>query len=471
MSTQEKKKTKKHTKVMRYEIIKPLDATWDVFGKVLRQLQYETRQILNRSIQLSWEWQGFSAVYKKQMDTYPDLLEITNYTDLQGYAYNVLKHDFPSLYRGNFAQTVKRATDKWKSDRNEILRGDRSIPNFKKDCPIDVVASAFKEGKEKNLRIRKLLSSEEYNNETGKRVQGYTVKMNLISDSYKKELERKDTSFEVLIKVGDNTKRSIIERLMNGEYQITASQILYEKGTGKKKSKWFLNLSYSFEKEKATLDPNMIMGIDMGIVHPVYLAFSDDYSRYHIKGGEIRRFREQVEKRKKEILNQGKNCGEGRRGHGTKTRIKPIEAISDKISNFRKLCNHKYSKFVVDMAIKHGCGTIQMEELKGISKEDAFLKNWSYFDLQEKITYKAKEVGIKVVKVNPRYTSQRCSRCGHIDPENRMNQEQFHCKSCDFKAFADYNAAKNIATKNIDKIIDKVMGKEVVEEDTFVDLE
>ncbi|MDQ0417941.1 IS605 OrfB family transposase [Croceifilum oryzae] len=462
-------KTKKHTKVMRYEIIKPLDSTWEVFGQVLRQVQYETRHALNKSIQLSWEWQGFSAEYKRQSDHYPNLKEITNYTNLQGYAYNTLKHEFPSLYRGNFSQTVKRATDKWNSDRGEILRGERSIPNFKKDIPIDVVAAAFKEGKEQNLRIRKILSSEEYNNETGKRIQGYTVKVNLISDSYKKELGRNSTAFEMLIKVGDNTQKAIIERLIEGKYNIAASQILYQKGKGSgKKGKWFLNLSYSFEKEDVTLNPDLIMGIDMGIVHPIYIAFSDSYARYHINKGEINRFRNQIEKRKKELLHQGTYCGEGRKGHGIQARIKPIEVISDKIANFRKLCNHRYSKFVVDIAVKHGCGTIQMEDLQGISKDDVFYKNWSYFDLQEKIAYKAKESGIKVIKVNPRYTSQRCSQCGNIDSENRVNQADFLCTACGFKALADYNAARNISTRNIEKIIDKAVGKEIID---VVDLE
>jgi len=33
----------KHTKVMRYQIINPVNDSWDVFGKVLREIQRETR--------------------------------------------------------------------------------------------------------------------------------------------------------------------------------------------------------------------------------------------------------------------------------------------------------------------------------------------------------------------------------------------------------------------------------------------
>ena len=93
-----------------------------------------------------------------------------------------------------------------------------------------------------------------------------------------------------------------------------------------------------------------------------------------------------------------------------------------------------------------------MEELTGIAKDKVFLKDWSYYDLQQKIENKAKEKGIDVVYINPAYTSQRCSKCGCIHEENRKEQD-FVCLECGFKANADFNASQNIAIKDIDKII------------------
>jgi putative transposase len=51
----------------------------------------------------------------------------------------------------------------------------------------------------------------------------------------------------------------------------------------------------------------------------------------------------------------------------------------------------------------------------------------------------------RVEKVNPAFTSQRCSACGHVDPESRENQARFVCTACGFARNADVNAAKNIA--------------------------
>ncbi|AJG68170.1 transposase, IS605 OrfB family (plasmid) [Bacillus anthracis] len=87
----------------------------------------------------------------------------------------------------------------------------------------------------------------------------------------------------------------------------------------------------------------------------------------------------------------------------------------------------------MQQCLKYNCGTIQLEDLQGISKEQAFLKNWTYFDLQEKIKNQANQYGIKVVKIDPSYTSQRCSECGYIHKNNRQNQSTFECQQCSFK--------------------------------------
>ena len=51
----------------------------------------------------------------------------------------------------------------------------------------------------------------------------------------------------------------------------------------------------------------------------------------------------------------------------------------------------------------------------------------------------------RVEKVNPAYTSQTCSVCGHCAPDNRKNQAVFRCVACGHEANADVNAAINIA--------------------------
>ena len=62
---------------------------------------------------------------------------------------------------------------------------------------------------------------------------------------------------------------------------------------------------------------------------------------------------------------------------------------------------------LVDLAVKHECGVIHLinqEPRENKAKEDNqkgepfVLRNWSYYGLKEKICYKAKMVGIKVIQ-------------------------------------------------------------------------
>ena len=51
----------------------------------------------------------------------------------------------------------------------------------------------------------------------------------------------------------------------------------------------------------------------------------------------------------------------------------------------------------------------------------------------------------RVERVNPAYTSQRCSVCGHVAAESRESQALFRCTACNYTSNADVNAARNIA--------------------------
>jgi putative transposase len=51
----------------------------------------------------------------------------------------------------------------------------------------------------------------------------------------------------------------------------------------------------------------------------------------------------------------------------------------------------------------------------------------------------------RVEKINPAFTSQRCSACGQVDPRSRESQACFVCTACGFASNADVNAARNIA--------------------------
>lgn len=108
------------------------------------------------------------------------------------------------------------------------------------------------------------------------------------------------------------------------------------------------------------------------------------------------------------------------------------------------------SKGLVEFAKENRCG-LRFEDLKGIRKTSKSAKSfryslnsWSFYQLQTFVEYKAKLLGVPVEKVDPRYSSKTCSKCGQI---GKRNDKQFQCPYCGHVDNADVNAAFNIGTE------------------------
>jgi IS605 OrfB family transposase len=84
------------------------------------------------------------------------------------------------------------------------------------------------------------------------------------------------------------------------------------------------------------------------------------------------------------------------------------------------------------------------KEKKNGKKFNRLMGSWSWKQFETFLIYKATLQGKKVVKVDARYTSQKCSVCGHIERGNRVSQGIFRCKKCGFELNADLNASRNI---------------------------
>lgn len=408
------------------------------FMNTLYELQKEMFHIANRTVQLYWEFSGYQSDYKTKFDAYPTkekLEEELGYSSIRSFIYNEVAKKFYKNNKGNVSSLLQKIDKKYKNEQKEYYIGKRSIASFKSDIPIELNKG--------NIKI------EQCNRDNEKEC---VVTISLLSNKFKAEIGSINGSFRFKIVDKNKGSNSILRSIVCGEYSHTSSSIKIKNG------KIFLNLGYAFKsKDTGEFVPGRIMGVDMGIAYPAYMSFNDSQKREKIMPGEIESFRLQMDARRRSMYSQTKYNGTGKQGHGYKCRTKGCDKLKEKEANFRDRINHQYSRFIVDFAYKNHCGVIQMEDLSGISKNSTFLNNWPYFDLQTKIEYKAAEKGIKVVKVNPKYTSQRCSKCGYIDKENRESQSEFVCKCCGFRTNADFNASQNISVNGIDRIIEETL--------------
>nr|WP_250122682.1 RNA-guided endonuclease TnpB family protein [Chroococcidiopsis sp. CCMEE 29] len=135
-----------------------------------------------------------------------------------------------------------------------------------------------------------------------------------------------------------------------------------------------------------------------------------------------------------------------------------MRRLSGKEQRYHKWLNHNISKRIVQDA-RQLSATLVFEDLTNIREslnqkprsktERRRTNNWTFYQLRLFVGYKANIAGVPVVFVPPAYTSQTCSRCGHIHPvigKSYRNGKFFKCGHWGFEHDADINAALNIAT-------------------------
>lgn len=352
---------------------------------------------------------------------------------LAAYLYDVCLETMPDAGSMIVSAVARKAKSRFDMDKDSgLLRGDISLTTFKRDAAIFLPSRAVTLFLEKGKFFARLSFFNK----------GKTAAMGLKTGMIDFEIIRPDGNL-----------KAVLNRIINGEYKLSECSLKESEG------KWMLSIAFNMDA-KETSGGN-VLGIDIGIHNALALAVYDPKTFQHkrlswkeciVSGGIVEEFRVQQRRRRRSY---GIGSKLNASGKGYKKRNKRLLSMGQKEKNFRDTYNHKLSKYVVEEAIKHGCGLIQMEDLSGISStNDKFLKNWAYYDLQNKIAYKAREHGIEVVKINPRYTTRRCSSCGNINQAiNDTNIHEWTCPHCGAKHNRDENAAKNIAMPNIENII------------------
>jgi putative transposase len=196
------------------------------------------------------------------------------------------------------------------------------------------------------------------------------------------------------------------------------------------------------------------VGIDLGIRFEV--ATSD--GQLIEAGRPLRRSAERLAVAQRELSTKHRGSG-----HRAKAAAR-VGAIHRKVANQRKDFAHQLSRSLVnlyDLIVHEDLAITNMVRIPKPRKDQdtgTFLANGArakgglnrsihdagWGQLLAFVAYKAEDAGRELITVDPRYTSQRCSSCGHVEAANRCSQAEFRCCSCGYQAQADVNAAENI---------------------------
>ncbi|WP_256212158.1 RNA-guided endonuclease InsQ/TnpB family protein [Trichococcus palustris] len=178
-----------------------------------------------------------------------------------------------------------------------------------------------------------------------------------------------------------------------------------------------------------------MLGVDLGILCPaVGVVASSGKTQFFGNGRQNKCLRRKYKQLRRDL--------------GKKKKLTAIRNINDKESRIMRDINHKLSRQIITFAAENGCGTIHLEKLSGIrrtsrlrGKNKANLHSWTFHELSSFIEYKARELGIKVVYINPEYTSQTCPTCGE---RNKVKDRNYNC-GCGYHSHRDRVGALNIA--------------------------
>ena len=238
---------------------------------------------------------------------------------------------------------------------------------------------------------------------------------------------------------------------------------IYRFGTAKlvnKRGKYYLYIPVTYEVEESNIsDICNVVGIDRGI-NFVVATYDSKHKSGFVSGKAIKQKRANYSRLRKEL--QMRHTPSSRRR---------LKAIGQRENRWMQDINHQVSKALATGNPKHTL--FVLEDLTGIRNVTERVKtknryvsvSWSFYDLEQKLIYKAKQNQSSVIKVDPRYTSQCCPACGHTEKSNRNKKiHLFTCKNCGYTSNDDRIGAMNLYRMGINYLADSQVPDTVVTE-------
>ena len=229
------------------------------------------------------------------------------------------------------------------------------------------------------------------------------------------------------------------EYFENKEYSFGTAKLVSLKG------KWYLHIPVT-RTAADTFDsscPAHVVGIDRGLRF-IVSTYDEKGKTAFVSGKDIMAKRQKFADVRAKLQSKG-----------TKSAKRALKRLSGRENRWMSDVNHQISKTLVQT---YEANTLfVLEDLTGVSfsdenlakdsKSNRDLRSWTFYQLEQFLTYKAHEAGSEVIKVSAGYTSQRCPKCGRIHKENRNhNTHEYICDSCGYRSNDDRVGAMNIYT-------------------------
>ena len=174
------------------------------------------------------------------------------------------------------------------------------------------------------------------------------------------------------------------------------------------------------------------VGLDVGLSHLVALSTGDcvEAPRYfRAAERQLRRQQRRVARRK-------------RYSQGWRKAVSRVARTHTHIANQRRDQAHKLSTW---LAMMYSLIAIEALNVQGLARSRLAksVHDAAWAQLLAMLDYKVAKTGSRVIRVDPRGTSQMCSGCGDAVPKD-LGQRTHRCPHCGLELDRDVNAARNI---------------------------
>lgn len=425
------------TQTVRFEIVKPLDGSWDNLGALLRALRAPLHRVLNGMV-TELEVAERLCQERGEKPVHPQTLAYRLARDLwrrerELAAERVAKK---KIYPGDerIAETSPGSSlvlglagagyARWQKWRKDKWKGDSSLPSFTAPSPIYLTKHGVR----------------------------FFAKDGSIVLSLALRDGRGTPRVEIIISPYGPSGHAMARKMLDAPTKIGDVRLVQEEHDGKRK--WQALMAFTHEVEAPKGDGTMALhrGMNTFLTAAVARAGSREaYTTILETGADVLRHKAIYRARRRSLGQQSRQLGPGARGHGEDRRREHVTRFEDAEARWVRSKCQEVAAHAIGLAKRRGVGKILIERWTNPAKDGApelgehveyLVRSFPFAELRAMIEWAAKRAGIAVEVVDTDHNSQDCPGCGHRHEQAQSGT--FQCASCRLERSVDVIFAWNM---------------------------
>ena len=217
----------------------------------------------------------------------------------------------------------------------------------------------------------------------------------------------------------------------------------------KKASRYYVSVMVETDiDEQAFSDTNGYsdgQGIDVGIRDLAICSNGTIYPNIN-KSVKVKRIEKQLRKQQRKLSKKLHSRKEESANKNIAKQTIKVQKLHQKLNNIRT--NYENQVIAQILKDKPRCITLETLNITGMLKNKHLSKSIQQqrlYSFTNKLTIKARQLGIEVRKVSTFYPSSKlCASCGFKKLDLKLSDRTYHCDSCGYTNDRDINAALNL---------------------------